>query len=111
MSDKLNALITSLPKEQARPLTETTKTRPQMEAISSRHLLKLLPWVNVNGGYYRVNRRQVLEIRPGLVTFDTSDKVPKIFAPSLAQMPGLSKIQDEELQKRIAAAAERVHYL
>jgi len=110
MSDKLNALITSLPKEQARPLTETTKTRPQMEAISSRHLLKLLPWVNVNGGYYRVNRRQVLEIRPGLVTFDTSDKVPKIFAPSLAQMPGLSKIQDEELQKRIAAAAERVEF-
>ena len=110
MSEKLNALITSLPKEQARPLTETTKTRPQMEAISSRHLLKLLPWVNVSGGYYRVNRRQVLEIRPGLVTFDNKDKVPQIFGPSLAQMPGLSKIQDEDLQKRIASAAVREEF-
>ncbi len=106
MSEKFNSRITSLPKEQARPLTEISKTRPQMESISSRNLLKYLPWVNVSGGYYRVNRRQILEIRPGMVTFDTSDSTPRIFAPSLSQMPCLSNIEDDELLKRIAAVAE-----
>ena len=110
MSEKLNNIITSLPKEQARPLTTTTKTRPQMESISSRNLLKSLPWVNVSGGFYRVNRRQVLEIRPGLVTFDTTDKLPEIFGPSLSQMPSLSKIQDEAILKRIAEAGVREEF-
>jgi len=110
MSEKLNALITSLPKEQARPLTEISKTRPQMESISSRNLLKYLPWVNVSGGYYRVNRRQVLEIRPGLVSFDTSHPAPEIYGPSLSQMPSLSKIKDDELLNRIAAVAEREEF-
>lgn len=106
MSDKLKLNLSSLPKEQARPLTEITKTRPQMEGISSRNLIKQLPWVSVTGGYFRVNRRQVLEIRPGMVTFDTSDRTPKIFGPSLSQMPSLSKIENEEILNRIAEAAE-----
>ena len=117
MSEKLDTPISSLPKQQARTLASTTKTRPQMESISSRSLLKVLPWVNVSGGYYRVNRRQVLEVRPGLVTFvkpktkDDNGKIkegdPVIYGPSLSQMPSLSKIKDEELLNRIAAAAER----
>lgn len=106
MNEHLKSTITSLPKEQARPLTEISKTRPQMESISSRNLIKFLPWVNVTGGYYRVNRRQVLEIRPGLVTFDPAEQTPTIFGPSLSQMPCMSIIEDEELLKRIAASAE-----
>ncbi|MBL4585515.1 MAG: Crp/Fnr family transcriptional regulator, partial [Flavobacteriales bacterium] len=102
MSDKL---LNSLPKEQARPLTTTHKTKPQMEGISSRSLLKALPWVNVTGGFYRVNRRQVLEIRPGMVTFVDNGGVPEIYGPSLAQMPGFRAIDDEDVLNQIAAAA------
>jgi CRP-like cAMP-binding protein len=106
----------TLPKEQARTLASTTKTRPQMESISSRSLLKVLPWVNVSGGYYRVNRRQVLEIRPGMVSFieakrkegeDRNSERPMVIVGStLSQMPSLSKIKDEQLLNRIAEAAE-----
>jgi CRP-like cAMP-binding protein len=95
----------SLPKEQARPLTTTHKTRPQMEGISSRNLLKVLPWVNVTGGFYRVNRRQVLEIRPGMVTFASPEGKPEIFGPSLRQMPSFHNIQDEALLDKIAKAS------
>jgi len=77
----------SLPKEQARPLTTTHKTRPQMEGISSRNLLKVLPWVNVTGGFYRVNRRQVLEIRPGMVTFASPEGKPEILGLLLRRCP------------------------
>jgi hypothetical protein len=41
----------------ARNLATTTKSVPQMQAISSRWLLRILPWVQVAGGVYRVNRR------------------------------------------------------
>ncbi|RYZ44458.1 MAG: Crp/Fnr family transcriptional regulator, partial [Myxococcaceae bacterium] len=34
----------------ARQLATTTKSEPQMQGISSRWLLKLLPWVQVSGG-------------------------------------------------------------
>src|ERR1035437_8600922 len=117
MSDELDVKRLSLPKEQARTLASTTKTRPQMESISSRSLLKVLPWVNVSGGYYRVNRRQILEIRPGMVTFIKAEKKEGddknkegdliIYGQSLSQMPSLSKIKDEELLKRIAAEAKK----
>ncbi|MDH4091969.1 MAG: family 2B encapsulin nanocompartment shell protein [Cyclobacteriaceae bacterium] len=101
----------SLPREQARPLTTTHKTRPQMEGISSRNLIKYLPWVNVTGGFYRVNRRQIIEIIPGKVTFlDEEGKgQPRIFGPSLAQIPFLSRIKDEAaVLEKIAAAAKKI---
>src|SRR4051812_36486327 len=41
----------------ARNLATTTKSVPQMQNISSRWLLKILPWVQVSAGTYRVNRR------------------------------------------------------
>ncbi|MEV6552188.1 Crp/Fnr family transcriptional regulator, partial [Streptomyces sp. NPDC051597] len=41
----------------ARNLATTTKSVPQMQEISSRWLLRMLPWVQVKGGTYRVNRR------------------------------------------------------
>ena len=41
----------------ARNLATTTKSVPQMQGISPRWLLRMLPWVEVAGGAYRVNRR------------------------------------------------------
>lgn len=47
----------SLAPQAARQLATTTKSVPQMQGISSRWLLRALPWVHVSGGTYRVNRR------------------------------------------------------
>jgi hypothetical protein len=40
----------------ARMLATTTKTRPTLPAVTSRWLLRMLPWVEVGGGTYRRNR-------------------------------------------------------
>ena len=53
----------------ARNLATTTKTPPQMQGISSRWLLRVLPWVQVHGGVYRVNRRLNYSVGDGRVTF------------------------------------------
>jgi hypothetical protein len=48
----------------ARNLATTTKTQSQMQGITSRWLLRVLPWVQVSGGAYRVNRRRRPRHRP-----------------------------------------------
>lgn len=98
----------SLPKEQARQLVTTQKTRPVMEAISSRNVIKVMPWVDVQGGYYRVNRRRILELRPGQLRWKTDangEIEPRELDPlSLVEMPGFSGVQDEALLTLIANA-------
>jgi hypothetical protein len=44
----------------ARTLSNPTLTAPQMLAVSPRWLLHLLPWVNIEGGVYQVNRRRIV---------------------------------------------------
>ncbi len=51
---------TSIGFAEARNLATTTKTTPQMAESTPRLLLRLLPWVEVEGGTYRVNRRRVI---------------------------------------------------
>ena len=53
----------------ARNLATTTKSAPQMQGISSRWLLRVLPWVETRGGVYRVNRRLSYAVGDGRVTF------------------------------------------
>ena len=53
MSD--NLLQRSVTTSVARNLANTTKTPPQMMSVTPRWLLRLLPWVQVEGGTYRVN--------------------------------------------------------
>jgi CRP-like cAMP-binding protein len=50
----------SLSIKAARQFATTTKTVPQMTAISPRWLLQLLPWVQVESGTYRVNQAKVI---------------------------------------------------
>ena len=57
MSD--NLLQRSVTTAVARNLATTTKTRPMMMSVTPRHLLRLLPWVHVDGGTYRINRTKV----------------------------------------------------
>src|ERR1700689_5710300 len=44
----------------ARTLSNPTLTVPQMLAESPRWLLHLLPWLNIQGGVYQVNRRRIV---------------------------------------------------
>ena len=62
----------SLGTEAARNLATTTKTPPQMQGITSRWLLKLLPWVEAIGGTYRVNRRLTYTVGDGRVSFTST---------------------------------------
>lgn len=50
----------SVSPEAARLLASTTKTRAQWTALTPRWLLRLLPWVHVEAGTYRVNRVRLL---------------------------------------------------
>ncbi|MCE0483252.1 MAG: hypothetical protein LV479_03325, partial [Methylacidiphilales bacterium] len=50
----------SLSATAARNLATATVTVPQNAARTPRWLHKLLPWVDVDGGVYRVNRRKIL---------------------------------------------------
>ena len=50
----------SLEARAARNLATTTKTVPQLQGITPRWLLSLLPWVQVESGTYRVNRIKVV---------------------------------------------------
>lgn len=54
-----NLLQRSVTTATARHLANTTKTAPQMMSITPRWMLSLLPWIQVNGGTYRVNRTKV----------------------------------------------------
>src|ERR1700735_4947159 len=51
----------------ARTLSNPTLTVPQMLAESPRWLLHLLPWVNVQGGVYQVNRRRIVLRQSGRI--------------------------------------------
>lgn len=85
----------------ARKLANTTKTAPQMGSITPRLLLKLLPWVQVESGTYRVNRTKV-ELKKGeRIAVEYLDGVPSFQAKSLRSIPVFSHI-DEDVVRRIA---------
>ena len=55
-----NMIRRTLGDKAARQLAETTKTVPQMAAITPRWLVNLMPWIPVEAGTYRVNRVKVV---------------------------------------------------
>ncbi|HEY3504727.1 MAG TPA: family 2B encapsulin nanocompartment shell protein [Actinocatenispora sp.] len=59
----------------ARTLATTTKTRPQNRNVSERWLLRALPWIEVDGGTYRVNRRRAYPVGDGRVTIGPAGAV------------------------------------
>ncbi|MBF8185717.1 cyclic nucleotide-binding domain-containing protein [Nonomuraea sp. K274] len=94
----------SLDTRAARNLATTTKTRPQMQAISSRWLLRMLPWVDVAGATYRVNRRLVHRVGRGRVSVAQhgADDV-RIIPETLAEVPVLRGFDDIEVLRALAA--------
>ncbi|MHB9859158.1 family 2B encapsulin nanocompartment shell protein [Streptomyces sp. YIM S03343] len=86
----------------ARNLATTTKSAPQMQEISSRWLLRTLPWVHVQGGTYRVNRRLTYAVGDGRITFvKTGDRV-EVIPAELGELPALRDYEDEEVLTELA---------
>ncbi|WP_395103424.1 family 2B encapsulin nanocompartment shell protein [Actinomadura sp. SCN-SB] len=101
----MSARRLSLSTEAARNLATTTKSVPQMQAITPRWLLRLLPWVEVRSGAYRVNRRLTYRLGDGLITFvNTGDRVGVVPA-ELAELAPLRGFADDEV---LTALAERL---
>jgi hypothetical protein len=85
MSD--NLLQRSVTTAVARNLANTTKTSPKMMSITPRYLLSLLPWVNVEGGTYRVNRTKVELAKAERIAVDLSDGLAVLEPEALRSVP------------------------
>ncbi|WP_084956887.1 family 2B encapsulin nanocompartment shell protein [Thermoactinospora rubra] len=92
----------SLSTAAARNLATTTKTPPQMQEITSRHLLKVLPWVQVVGGTYRVNRRLSYAIGDGRLTFVNTGADVRVIPAELCELPALRGYDDSGVLDELA---------
>src|SRR3984885_7700169 len=92
MSDSL--LQRSVTTSVARNLANTTKTRPMMMSITPRWLLSLLPWVQVEGGTYRVNRTKVELTKAERIGVEISGAVATFPAEALRSVPLFSGLPE-----------------
>ncbi|MCA1705872.1 MAG: cyclic nucleotide-binding domain-containing protein, partial [Actinobacteria bacterium] len=86
----------------ARNLATTTKSVPQMQGITSRWLLRVLPWVEATGGTYRVNRRHSYAVGDGRVTFTNVGADIQVIPQELGELPLLRGLDDTELLTALA---------
>ncbi|MFI8102021.1 family 2B encapsulin nanocompartment shell protein [Streptomyces sp. NPDC086023] len=94
----------------ARNLATTTKSAPQMQEITSRWLLKKLPWVSVQGGTYRVNRRLSYSVGDGRVTFvKTGDRV-QVIPAELGELPLLRDYEDLDVLGELAQRCRQLDF-
>jgi CRP-like cAMP-binding protein len=98
------AVRTSLDTAAARNLATTTKSVPQMQGITSRWLLRMLPWVQADGGVYRVNRRLSYTVGDGRVEFVTTGAQVRVIPRELGELALLRGFDDESV---LAALADR----
>src|SRR5215217_2415779 len=94
----------------ARNLATTTKSEPQMQGITSRWLLKLLPWVEAKGGAYRVNRRLSYAVGDGRVTFTTSGAEVRVIPQELCELALLRSFDDVEVLTALADRFEQQEF-
>ncbi|MCK9901642.1 Crp/Fnr family transcriptional regulator [Parafrankia colletiae] len=87
----------SLSTAAARNLATTTKSVPQMQEITSRWLLRVLPWVHTAGGVYRVNRRLTYIAGDGLVSFTNTGSDIRVVPAELTELPLLRGFDGGEL--------------
>jgi CRP-like cAMP-binding protein len=101
---------TSLSTRAARNLATTTKSAPQMQGITSRWLLKLLPWVQVSGGVYRVNRRLSYALGDGRISFTEVGGSMRVIPQELRELPFLQDFEDAELLEALADSFVQTDY-
>jgi CRP-like cAMP-binding protein len=92
----------SLSTAAARNLATTTKSAPQMQEITSRWLLRMLPWVETKGGTYRVNRRLSYTVGDGRVEFVQDGADVRVIPRELGELALLQGFEDVEVLTAIA---------
>ncbi len=100
-------LLSSLGTAAARNLATTTKTPPQMQGITSRWLLRILPWVQVSGGTFRVNRRLSHTLGDGRVEFVSTGSEIRVIPAELAELPMLRGFTDRPVLEALADRCEQ----
>ncbi len=98
MNDRL-----SLGPDAARQLATTTKTTPQMRGITPRYLLRALPWVDVESGVYRVNRRRTFILGDDRISCYNEGGAHRVVPEDLRELPFLREV-DEALLAELAGA-------
>lgn len=93
---------TSLGTAAARNLATTTKSAPQMQEITSRWLLRMLPWVETKGGTYRVNRRLSYSVGDGQIEFVQDGPDVRVIPRELGELALLRGFEDVEVLTAIA---------
>ncbi|THA24084.1 cyclic nucleotide-binding domain-containing protein [Streptomyces sp. RKND-216] len=96
--------LRSLSTAAARKLATTTKSAPQMQGITSRWLLKVLPWVQTEGGVYRVNRRLTYAVGDGRIDFDQTGATVRVIPPELGELGIFRGFEDGEALSALADA-------
>jgi hypothetical protein len=86
----------------ARNLATTTKSPPQMQGISPRWLLQLLPWVQVSAGVFRVNRRLSYAVGDGRVSFTQVGTSVRVIPQELGELPILRGFDDAAVLEEFA---------
>ncbi|MEU3713654.1 family 2B encapsulin nanocompartment shell protein [Streptomyces catenulae] len=92
----------SLSTAAARNLATTTKSAPQMQEITSRWLLRMLPWVEAKGGAYRVNRRLTYTVGDGYIEFVQDGSDVRVIPRELGELAVLRGFDDDQVLKAIA---------
>jgi len=100
----------SLAPEAARKLATTTKSAPQMQGITPRWLLRMLPWEEAPGGSYRVNRRLTHTVGDGLITFTGAGDGIRVIPGELRELPPLRGFTDDGVLTELAGRLERSDY-
>jgi hypothetical protein len=98
----------SLSTAAARNLATTTGSVPQMQEITSRWLLRMLPRVNVPVGTYRVNRRFTYLVGDGRGSFTaTAGEIPAV-PGGLGELGLLRGPEDQEVLGAFAGRFTRL---
>ncbi|MGH3975016.1 MAG: family 2B encapsulin nanocompartment shell protein [Pseudonocardiaceae bacterium] len=98
----------SLATEAARNLATTTKSVPQMQEITSRWLLRVLPWVEASGGTFRVNRRATYMVGDGRITFTMNgDAEIRVIPDELRELPLLRNFDNPDVLRALADRFEQ----
>jgi hypothetical protein len=100
----------SLATAAARNLATTTKSVPQMQGITSRWLLRILPWVQAQGGVYRVNRRLSYTLGDGRISVTNVGSQVQVIAPDLVEFPALRGFDDEDTLTALAGRFTQQEY-
>ncbi|MEV8092796.1 family 2B encapsulin nanocompartment shell protein [Kitasatospora sp. NPDC085879] len=92
----------SLTTAAARNLATTTKSAPQMQEITSRWLLRVLPWVQTAGGAYRVNRRLTYTVGDGRIEFVKTGSEVRVIPRELGELALLRGFEDVDVLTALA---------